>query len=51
MAPSPPQQGGAENKAQEELEENGQPVVADVEGGEYSFLYLGSLLLRVTRLR
>jgi len=50
MPTSPPQEGVAENKPQDELEENGQAPGAEVEGGEHSFHSFRFILRRVTRL-
>jgi hypothetical protein len=36
MSPSPPQEAVADNKAQDELDENGQAVVGEADGGEHS---------------
>lgn len=49
MSPSPPQDSAAENKAQDELEENGQAVGGEAEGGEHSILPSTSLSRIMTR--
>ena len=49
MSPSPPHDVAAEDKAQDELEENGQAVAGDAEGGEHSLLPHTSLSHRLTR--
>jgi hypothetical protein len=50
MSPSPPQDAATEGKALDELEENGQAVVGEAEGGEYSILSFTSVSHLMTRL-
>jgi hypothetical protein len=50
MSPSPPQEAAAESQAQDELEENGQAVVGEAEGGEHSILHFTSVSHYMTRL-
>jgi hypothetical protein len=45
MSPSPPQEAVAEGQAQDELEENGQAVVDEAEGGEHSVLHFAPFLI------